>query len=184
MLSLQSGSWLFSKKLLNVVNGPMASFSISKLSKADSSTLRVHFSARPTLPQWTSHSTCAICTKNWYTQSTGLSYVESVKHKKLSLANSWFNSDVRELFLLWSVAQWREVRIERSSTVEHCTTGTNTGWAKLWYVEFGKQWLSSESRLSREAQNHSRAALIHINLSWQWWRLGGDESKQPFNYKL
>ena len=41
---------MFSKKLLNEVNWPMASFSIWKLSKADSSTLRVHFSARPTLP--------------------------------------------------------------------------------------------------------------------------------------
>ena len=76
VLSLQSGSWLFSKKLLNAVNGPMASFSIWKLSKADSSTLRVHFSARPTLLQWTSHST--IFTKNWYTQSTGLSYVQNM----------------------------------------------------------------------------------------------------------
>ena len=65
----------FLRSSSTLVNGPMASFSIWKLSKADSSTLRVHFSARPTLPQWTSHSTSAIFTKNWYIQSTGLSYV-------------------------------------------------------------------------------------------------------------
>ena len=62
-------------------------------------------------------------------------------------------------------------KVPHSWTLHHCT-GTGL------YVEFGKQWLSSESRLSQEAQIHSRAALIHINLSWQWWRLGGDESKQ------